>query len=937
MNIENPDLTSLAATFPMKEYSIDALNTFIRQRTSPHWNSTSVRHNHYVIIDDFDENLDDFFMQLYRLAKKANADTACGTVTEEKLLQNPTIIKNSKYNRNFLLFVTDCKDAEMTEKEAMQWEKIRQFADTPDALTIFLCTTSDIFTKRFQGNDALYYRFFTRETQIVFSGEFCPEESHRILNREIDAQLPFRRTEAFDTLMGEYLAAVYPTADLKRKEFIADMLRRINSLYYQQERDTKELGADCVPYWNRHSEEPERPSPEETDHPSPNEPERPSPYYVKKFMDNAENASTTESPNVLVLVLSTLPGRKAAPATAFDINNERIGEYYYQMEPVPQMIYRDLQESNQKIDQIFILASVNALNPIKDPLDVVNRRDDTSHPVMFEEDSPHSELLPSALDFFTSQMERFMDGNVPEYRIFAYTENSEAIDESIRNSRALTISKSIVETLHEMLSALRQLHKPHLYVDIHGGLRLQQQILSGIMSLLSIEGLEINPSDVYSVEFNQPEQKGVIVCADDSIRINNFVSGLNELTQYGRIGSLREYFSESKTEEVSNLLDTLESISTDIQFCNVSQFEEDIQHLPNCIRAIEENKNAGTLLSLFMDDIRNTFRTLLTGENTTAIDEIIWCIGKGFYQQALSLIEAKMPEYLFRHHIIGCDSDTLEVINSNGQEYNSSEQNAVSKMTTAVVKNFFPDNSSLNDIPIAPFVEKTWNVRDHLENTQSFATDSEKWKITFTLNGDDAATVAVLHAVLKKLRNKMNHPTQTLPFHLNANIVKARIQEYLDAVSTLECKKTDSSTAPIYIEAVRSVKSDTAPHYVEAAKSIKTDSIKPFTFSQKEFDSVKLPDQNVIFRTDYFKIRHFAKMVLYYAQKTNQVHLKANVIDDVIPTCYRNNTDLDVYEKEEMFKSEAAVTSATLVHTLAQAFPMCFKEESDHSLFIAWH
>ena len=45
----------------------------------------------------------------------------------------------------------------------------------------------------------------------------------------------------------------------------------------------------------------------------------------------------------------------------------------------------------------------------------------------------------------------------------------------------------------------------------------------------------------------------------------------------------------------------------------------------------------------------------------------------------------------------------------------------------------------------------------------------------------------------------------------------------------------------------------------------------------------------------------------------------------------------DVYEKEEMFKSEAAVTSATLVHTLAQAFPMCFKEESDHSLFIAWH
>lgn len=928
MNIEYPDLASLSTTFPMKEYSVDALSTFIRQRSSPHWNSTSVRHNHYVIIDDFDENLDDFFMHLYRIAKKANADTACGTVTEEKLLQNPAIIKNSKYNRNFLLFVTDCKDAEMTEEEAMQWEKIRQFADTPDALTIFLCTTSDIFTKRFQGNDALYYRFFTRETQIVFSGEFCPEEIHRILNREIDAQLPFQRTEAFDTLMGEYLAAVYPTADLKRKEFIADMLRRINSLYYQQERDTKELGADCVPYWNRHSEEPEQPSPKE--------PERPSPYYVKKFMGNAESASTTESPNVLILALSTLPVRKAVPVTAFDINNERIGEYYYQLEPVPQMIYRDLQESDRKIDQIFILASVNTLNPIKDPLDVVNRSGDTSHPVMFEEDSPHSELLPSALDFFTSQMERFMDGNVPEYRIFAYTEKSETIDESIRNSRALTISESIVETLHEMLSALRQLHKPHLYVDIHGGLRLQQQILSGVMSLLSIEGLEINPSDVYSVEFNQTERKGFIVCADDSIRINNFVSGLNELTQYGRIGSLREYFSESKTDEVSNILDTLESISTDIQFCNVSQFEEDIQHLPNCIRAIEENKNAGTLLSLFMDDIRNTFRPLLTGEPTTAIDEIVWCIGKGFYQQALSLIEAKMPEYLFRHHIIGCDSDTLEVINSNGQEYNSSEQNAVSKMTTAVVKNFFPDNSGLNDIPIAPFVDKTWNVRDHLENTQSFATDSEKWKITFTLNGDDAATVAVLHAVLKKLRNKMNHPTQTLPFHLNASIVQARIQEYLDAVSALECKKADSSTAPICIEAVRNVKSDTAPHYVEAAKSVKTDSIKPFTFNQKEFDSVELFRQLPVENVNDIAIQIFAKMVIHYARKTNQSTLSSIAIGTEIRSYYENYTDLEVPTKAEIFKI-TYITTPSLAHTLAESFPKNFKEKSDKSLTITWH
>lgn len=168
----------------------------------------------------------------------------------------------------------------------------------------------------------------------------------------------------------------------------------------------------------------------------------------------------------------------------------------------------------------------------------------------------------------------------------------------------------------------------------------------------------------------------------------------------------------------------------------------------------------------------------------------------------------------------------------------------------------------------------------------------------------------------------MNHPTQTLPFHLNASIVKARIQEYLDAVSALECKEADSSTAPICIEAVRSVKSDSDG--------------SPFTFNQKEFDSVKLFRQLPVVNVNDIAIQLFAKMVIHYAQKTNQSTLSSIAIGVEIRSYYENYTDLEVPTKAEIFK-RTCIKTPSLAHTLAESFPKNFKEKSDKSLTITWH
>ena len=55
-----------------------------------------------------------------------------------------------------------------------------------------------------------------------------------------------------------------------------------------------------------------------------------------------------------------------------------------------------------------------------------------------------------------------------------------------------------------------------------------------------------------------------------------------------------------------------------------------------------DDLNGVSYLPLFEQNIKNGFSNLL--EEHTLVDEIRWCLDKGFYQQALALIESKIPK-----------------------------------------------------------------------------------------------------------------------------------------------------------------------------------------------------------------------------------------------------------------------------------------------------
>lgn len=911
--------------FPLKDYSRDALEAFLRQRTVPEWDTTSVLRNHYVILNDHDENINEFIRKLYSITQKAKPGTFSGIIHEENLLSNPQRFQKKEFNRNYLLFITDCKDSEMNETERAQWEEFRKILSTPEAPTVFLVTTKDIFEKRFGDNDALYYRFFTRETKIVFNEDFTSEEIHSLLNEEIDHRLPFRRTPAFDARMTEYLTDVYVKADLKRQAFLEDMIRRINALYYQKNLENMLLTEDCVPYWKQGTDE-DTPDTSEVEVVLPNTSEEEVPEVQEVPQNTAEentpemqaapqnaaeetppekeyirisrfteNKSVSEKPkNILLLALSVFT-RKGYNKTAASDPEGNEYSYYYQMEPVAQMLIRRLAKSGKKLDKILLLASANTVTPANMQVKIDNKY------LQLETVSDSDLCQASAVDYFVHRLNEYTEGYVPEYQVFTYEDESSP-DNPLPDFPALHISASIVETLHQILSEIRKTPKANLYMDIHGGLRLHQQIMSGVISLLDIEGIPVQPANVYSVEYTDVSK---IVEASESVQINKFVSGMNELTKYGRIGSLKEYLEkhikDSKNHTLNNLLTTLESLANDIQFCNVAQFEKDLKNISGCLSAVEQQGFTESLLPLFLEDVRNAFGKL-SGPSISVPDEIIWCLEKGFYQQALSITEAKMPAYFATTGILECSEeakDTIAII-ENYREGLSRE---------AFEKRIFPDvlksmSYSIKALytPYTPKKKPSISLQDILKDPSLNVMQKIvkkynicEWKVNslrFHFDNESAVKLIILHATLKDLRNSMNHPNKELQFKLNSHIVESRIREYVELAERLS--KTEEPLIHIdYIGSIppaantRNIKQKEEPTATEE-------------FKAKETASLNIPDPKPIENINPEAVKKYAQMLCTYVQEVETHAFFISEINTLLHGFFKN---LPVPNKKDIYLS----------------------------------
>ena len=743
-------------------------------------------------------------------------------------------VKEDKYynlpiapDRRDILVITDCSEDDSLEL------MMQRFDSTPDVVKI-ICAPSSVVENRFKKDDHFFYRMLSRHLHL-----------EKLRSSEITGQfLSYMNTKGYTVSqdfvdeIGYYIDSIYDEADFRNRDFVLDLMRRIELQMEENEgilayRKGLTVDNSFIPYSKKVNLRREQKEKEQ---------KQAQAETAALFKDDTpeKHVPSDKHYNVLLLALSTF-GRNVNPNKFIYVDengkeDKVIGRY--QLDPVPKMLYKTLYQKEQgTLDKIIMLCTSKTLEKVAEvPIGTEKIYD------------------ISPIDYFKDQIRDYMRPDADDEELFQAIE----VD--------LTSPYHGIQSVITTLRSIKAAHEDqtlNLYLDTHGGLRGIQRIMEATVSLLKSEDIDVR--EAYAVEYSDNGTKS-IVSETENMKIYDFVSGVNEFFSCGRADTLMKYKenleqtheakkeSSSKnifTKEENQLITAISDVATGIQWCSIPAFDQGIKDLQKIFPETSEstakntstensdtkNIDKGSYLDIYRTNIQKDYSTLLK-KNHTVLDEIEWCINKGFYQQALTLIESKISGLLVydlklftftRPQGIKQEKDGKTIhysytcINKNNNEIkktftinnvfndyiyafnrirksnnNSNEKFTIeynkpwigdenfNKLTVAKYENFKQTISYPTGINISDIFE---NASSHLsskdydkfnENTN----DKIPWKNSLKMaNGLDSGKqnllfkILVLHKTLKRVRNNMNHAADDSPFKVPA--INLALTEYM--------------------------------------------------------------------------------------------------------------------------------------------------------------
>lgn len=743
-------------------------------------------------------------------------------------------VKEDKYynlpiapDRRDILVITDCSEDDSLEL------MMQRFDSTPDVVKI-ICAPSSVVENRFKKDDHFFYRMLSRHLHL-----------EKLRSSEITGQfLSYMNTKGYTVSqdfvdeIGYYIDSIYDEADFRNRDFVLDLMHRIELQMEENEgilayRKGLTVDNSFIPYSKKVNLRREQKEKEQ---------KQAQAETAALFKDDTpeKHAPSDKHYNVLLLALSTF-GRNVNPNKFIYVDengkeDKVIGRY--QLDPVPKMLYKTLYQKEQgTLDKIIMLCTSKTLEKVAEvPIGTEKIYD------------------ISPIDYFKDQIRDYMRPDTDDEELF------QAIEVDLTSPyRGI---QSVITTLRS-IKATHEDQTLNLYLDTHGGLRGIQRIMEATVSLLKSEDIDVR--EAYAVEYSDNGTKS-IVSETENMKIYDFVSGVNEFFSCGRADTLMKYKenleqtheakkeSSSKnifTKEENQLITAISDVATGIQWCSIPAFDQGIKDLQKIFPETSEstakntstessdtkNIDKGSYLDIYRTNIQKDYSTLLKKDHTV-LDEIEWCINKGFYQQALTLIESKISGLLVydlklftftRPQGIKQEKDGKTIhysytcINKNNNEIkktftinnvfndyiyafnrirksnnNSNEKFTIeynkpwigdenfNKLTVAKYENFKQTISYPTGINISDIFE---NASSHLsskdydkfnENTN----DKIPWKNSLKMaNGLDSGKqnllfkILVLHKTLKRVRNNMNHAADDSPFKVPA--INLALTEYM--------------------------------------------------------------------------------------------------------------------------------------------------------------
>ena len=331
--------------------------------------------------------------------------------------------------------------------------------------------------------------------------------------------------------------------------------------------------------------------------------------------------------NILLLSMSSFPkGEKIIDADGNEVrklqkskftydnsNGQKIErEYYSQLEPITRMLI----EEDRQPDEVIMLCTAESIGEKYIACD------------------DEQVLLISPCEFYERRINDLVEpGKKIVYTKIPQSLNNGVIDPDLPESKRAAVA----EVASYLLQKKKENGDLHVWIDTQGGMRDISLLMNAVVSLLKTSAISIE--DIYSINFT--DGIGKIMKQNDTYRIFEFVSGMNEFIEYGRTDQLIKYYENIEQKEPPKIINVMQNLSNAIMVCDTEAFDEELDKLRNEIKNYDGSEN-DVLFSIFIEQIRVDYKNLLN-DSCTVLDVIEWLSSKKMYQQTLTYLESKIP------------------------------------------------------------------------------------------------------------------------------------------------------------------------------------------------------------------------------------------------------------------------------------------------------
>lgn len=191
--------------------------------------------------------------------------------------------------------------------------------------------------------------------------------------------------------------------------------------------------------------------------------------------------------------------------------------------------------------------------------------------------------------------------------------------------------------LNEIVSAVEQ--GDEILLDTTGGFRNAIMDLLLLSRVLSYKGIRTICAVYSNFKTGQVEDVSRL------IGMFELVGGMQELTRFGSVSTLRRYYQaqppEKQDQRIKNLLNAMEKLTETITLCRTRLIDQRMEQFDRALCEAEDCDDP--LMQALLPVFRSKFGKKL---NTPGL--IKWCVESDMLQQALTIYKERIPAYLLR-------------------------------------------------------------------------------------------------------------------------------------------------------------------------------------------------------------------------------------------------------------------------------------------------